>query len=172
MHLGLSESARATTAEESRFRINYPNSLPRVSRIIALDERSLAALSGLETLPWNGARFFRYVRAQTGSATLPTLPVDAELEDSSGKRSSLSSEVAEADVVIMVTSAGTAPEAAEIIGNACLVRGKRATGLVLVGDDDGEALSKTLTAFRPYAAMLVVSTGEDYIREMLTALRA
>ena len=38
MQLGLSESARATTAEEARFRINYPNSRPRKSRVIALDK--------------------------------------------------------------------------------------------------------------------------------------
>ena len=72
----------------------------------------------------------------------------------------------------MVTFAGSAPDAAEIIGNACMVRGKRATGLVLTAGESGETLARTLKAMRPYAAMLVVSSGEDYIGEMLSALRA
>jgi hypothetical protein len=172
MQLGLSESARVTTAEESRFRIAYPNSRPRVSRIIALDRESLSAMAALKDHPWNGARFFRYVQARPGSASLPELPVDATLEDVDGQQASLSEEIADADVVVMVTTAGSAPEAAEIIGNACFVRGKRATGMVLMAGDNGEQLSKTLKAMRPYAAMLVVSTGEDYIGEMLSALRA
>ena len=33
----LSESARMTTAEEARFRIDYPNSKPRAIKVVALD---------------------------------------------------------------------------------------------------------------------------------------
>ena len=33
----LSESARVTTAQEARFRIQYPNSKPRAVKVIALD---------------------------------------------------------------------------------------------------------------------------------------
>ena len=63
-------------------------------------------------------------------------------------------------------------EAAEVIGNACLVRGKRASGLVRMTAGQAVDLSPTLLALRPYAAMLVVSSGDEYIAEMLTALRA
>jgi len=59
-----------------------------------------------------------------------------------------------------------------VIGNACLVRGKRASGLVRVAGDHAGELSRTLLSLRPYAAMLVVAGGDDYIAEMLTALRA
>jgi len=170
MQLVLSESARVTTAEESRFRIADPNSRPRVSCIIALDGESLAALKALKDHPWNGARFFRYVEVRPTS--LPNVHIDAVIEDIEGDRKSLSEEITRADMVVMVTTAGSAPHAAEIIGNACFVRGKRATGLVLVAGESGKGLTKTLTAMRPYAAMLVVSTGEDYIAEMLSALRA
>lgn len=172
MQLGLSESARVTTAEEARFRIGYPNSRPRVSRIIALDRQSMAALAALKDRPWTGARFLRYVQSRPGSASLPSLPVDALLEDVDGRQASLSDEIANADVVVMVTTAGAAPSAAEVVGNTCFVHGKRATGMVLTAGESGEELAKTLKAMRPYAAMLVVSTGEDYVAEMLSALRA
>jgi hypothetical protein len=35
-----------------------------------------------------------------------------------------------------------------------------------------EALSRTLSQLRPWALMLVVASGEEYIEDMLTALRA
>jgi hypothetical protein len=172
MHLGLSECARATTAQESQFRVNYPNSKPRVSRIIALDAQSLSALTALKDYPWNGARFLRYLRARAASENLPILPIDAVLEDLEGNQVSLTSEIADADVVVMVTMAGTEPDAAEIIGNACFVRAKMTTGLVLKSEGNGADLARTLRAMRPFAAMLVVATGEEYVGEMLTALRA
>lgn len=172
MHLSLSESARATTAEESRFRIDYPNSLPRVSCIVALDGGSLEALQAITGHPWNGARFLRYVKSKPGSETLPSLPVDAILEDLAGKGATLSDEIDKADIIVMVTTVGNASDAAEVIGNACLVRGKRASGLVRMTGDHADGLSKTLLSLRPYAAMLVVSSGDEYIAEMLTALRA
>ena len=59
-----------------------------------------------------------------------------------------------------------------MIGNACLVRGKRASGLVRMTGERADMLSQTLLSLRPYAAMLVVSSGDEYIAEMLTALRA
>jgi hypothetical protein len=155
MHLGLSECARATTAQESQFRVNYPNSKPRVSRIIALDAQSLSALTALKDYPWNGARFLRYLRARAASENLPILPIDAVLEDLEGNQVSLTSEIADADVVVMVTMAG-----------------KMTTGLVLKSEGNGADLARTLRAMRPFAAMLVVATGEEYVGEMLTALRA
>jgi hypothetical protein len=170
--MGRSESAIMTSAEQTRFRVDYPNSRPRVSRIIALDDRSLSALMALKDRPWNGARFLRYLRAEAVSEHLPTLAVDALLEDAEGRRTSLREEVAEADVIVMVaTAGGAAREAAEIIGNTCSVLGKLATGLVLKIAED-EDLAVTLRAMRPHAAMLVVSNAEDYIGDMLMALRA
>lgn len=172
MQLNLSESARVTTAEESKYRINYPNSLPRVSRIIALDAGSLDALRAIKDEPWNGARFLRYVKSRPGSDSLPKLPVDGVLEDVGGNSFKLSDEINNADIIVMVTTVGSAPEAAEVIGNACLVRGKRASGLVRMTGDKTANLSQTLLSLRPYAAMLVMSSGDEYIAEMLTALRA
>lgn len=173
MLLGLSESARATTAEEAKFRINYPNSRPRKSRIIALDKSAEGTLERLAAGYAGGeAHFLRYVEAKPASDSLKMLPVDAVLEDLSGKRVSLADEVTEADVVVMLTTAGASAEAAEVIGNACFVRSKMTTGLVVSSADvPALELARTLTAMRPFAAMLVVSNGDEYVGEMLSALR-
>jgi hypothetical protein len=174
MQLGLSESARATTAQEARFRIDYPNSRPRKSRIIALDEAGLEALKKLTSdHQWpQGAHFLRYVEAKGASDSLKMLSVDAVLENFDGVRVNLVDEIADADVIVMVTTAGASAEAAEVIGNACFVRSKMTTGLVLNSHDVSAIdLARTLTAMRPFAAMLVISKGDEYVPEMLSALR-
>ena len=74
MQLNRSESARVTTASEARFRVDYPNSRPRVSRIIALDRESHAALLALKGQPWNGARFLRYVEFEAGQPVAAETP--------------------------------------------------------------------------------------------------
>ncbi len=173
MQLGLSESARTTTAEEARFRINYPNSKPRKSRIIALDRTSHSALDRLAAGYQGGdAHFLRYVEAKFATDTLNMLPVDAVLEEISGRRTTLAEEIADADVIVMLTTAGASAEAAEIIGNACFVRSKMTTGLVVSSKEvPALDLARTLTAMRPFAAMLVISNGDEYVAEMLSALR-
>ncbi|WP_429810463.1 hypothetical protein [Ensifer sp. B1-9] len=172
MQLGMSESARFSTAEEARFRIAYPNSRPRKSRIIALDAASAEALRDLSGRTWNDAHFLRYVEPKTVSDTLHMLPVDAVLEDMDGKRANLVDEISDADVIVMVTTAGVVAEPAEVIGNACFVRHKLATGLVLSSPDvPCEVLARTLATMRPYAGMLVISNGGEYVSEMLSALR-
>jgi len=47
------------------------------------------------------------------------------------------------------------------------------TALVLGSDAiSDEALSKTLSQLRPWALMLVIASAEEYIADMLSALRA
>jgi hypothetical protein len=72
----------------------------------------------------------------------------------------------------MIAAAGGASDAAAVIGNASLLRGIMTTGLIVASGGDRTAVERTVTALRPYAAMLVVSTSEEYIPEMLTALSA
>jgi hypothetical protein len=52
-----SESARATTAAESRYRIDAPNSRARTIKVIALDEPSEGVLRRLSDGRWNKATF-------------------------------------------------------------------------------------------------------------------
>jgi hypothetical protein len=167
-----SESARMTTAEQARFRINYPNSKPRATKIVALDPESAETLTSVTGFPWNGARFLTFVSATTGGEGLEELPVDATLADIDGNDVRLTDELKGADVVVMVTSEGKRADAAAAIGNACFVRGIMTTGLILPRPGHEEDISRTLKRLRPYAHMLVVASGEDYIPEMLTALRA
>jgi len=172
MQPGRSESAIMTSAEQARFRINRPNSRPRSTCVIALDECSAAALAALKDRPWNGARFLRYAGVRKASEHLPSLRIDATLQDEAGNKHSLMKALTGVDIVIMLTATDAAAEAAEIIGNACAARGIAATGLVLVPTAGAEALSRMVAAMRPHTAMLVVSSGEDYVGEMLSALRA
>ena len=171
MQSGRSESAIMTSAEQARFRINRPNSRPRATLVIALDARGAAALAGLKGRSWNGAKFLRYSEARRASQHLPSLRIDATMQDEAGNLLSLMKELAGVDMVIMVTATDAA-EAAEIIGNACAAHGIAATGLVLAPAEGVEALGRIVTVLRPHTAMLVVSSSEDYVAEMLSALRA
>ena len=45
------ESARMTTAEEARYRINYPNSSPRAVKVVALDPPAQGSSKGCATAP-------------------------------------------------------------------------------------------------------------------------
>lgn len=170
---GRSESANMASAEQARFRIDRPNARPRSTRIIALDERSQEALAAIKDRSWNGARFLRYVGPRKASEHLPSVHIDATVLDADGNELSLMKELAGADTVVMVTASDAAAQAAEIIGNACVGRSIAATGLILMPRSGGEeALGRILAVMRPHSAMLVVSSGEDYVAEMLAALRA
>jgi hypothetical protein len=171
MQPGRSESAIMASAGQARFRIDRPNSRPRATRIIALDDRSEASVKALKDRGWSGARFLRYIGARKASAQLPSLAIDATLRDADGNGVSLMKEVSGADTVIIVTATDAAADAVEIIGNACAPRGIAVTGLVLAPGGEG-TLARTLAALRPHTSMLVVSRGEDYVGEMLAALRA
>jgi len=73
----------------------------------------------------------------------------------------------------MVSSAGTNAEAASVIAEACNVRKVMTTALIIGSETKSdEELSKTLASLRPYASMLVIASNDDYIEEMLVALRA
>ena len=95
------------------------------------------------------------------------------LSDIAGRTKDLMQEVGSADLVVMVASAGGNAQAAAIIGEACSAKRIMTTGLI-VGDAGAsdEALSKTLAQLRPWSVMLVIAGAEDYIEDMLVALRA
>ena len=54
----LSESARMASAQEARFRVNYPNSVPRTIKVVALDHASQGLVDEVSRLEWNRASFF------------------------------------------------------------------------------------------------------------------
>jgi hypothetical protein len=81
--------------------------------------------------------------------------------------------VATADLMVMISSAGTSAEAAAVIAEACAVRKVMTTTLIIgSAEKSDDELSKTLASLRPYASMLVIASNDEYIEEMLAALRA
>jgi hypothetical protein len=165
-----SESARATSAAEQRYRIDAPNSQPRAVKVIALDQASERVVKRMAKGPWRRATFFtsRGEDAPSGAWSL-----QAWLGDVAGRALDLLEEIATADLVVMVAAAGGSPPAASVIGEACALNHVMTTALIVGAQGQPDAaLARTLAALRPYASMLVLADGDDYIEAMLEALRA
>ncbi len=168
----LSESARMNTAAEALFRIDAPNSKPRAVTVVALDRRSEAAIKQLSESQWSNATF---LTASSFDSTLrqEAFSVSGWLSDLAGRTKNLVDEVGSADLVVMVATAGEDAKAAVIIGDACLAKRVMITVLILGSEaQSDEALARSLAALRPYAGMLVIASSDDYIADMLVALRA
>jgi hypothetical protein len=169
----LSESARMTTAAEARFRIDAPNSRPRTIKVIALDAACADVVKQLAQARWNKATFLMASAFAAPSRKGEPFSMRGWLSDLTGRTQDLVDEVQTADLVVMVSAAGENAAAASVIGEACRARKVMTTALILHSDaKSDEALAKTLSFLRPYASMLVVANGEDYIESMLVALRA
>ncbi len=166
-----SESARATTAAEGRFRIDAANSQPRAVKVIALDPASEQVVKRIAQGAWSRATFLTSVESAPSGDT--TWSMRAWLADLAGRAKSLVDEIDSADLVVMVAAAGGSPPAASVIGEAASLKNVMTTALIVDAKaQPDEALSRTLACLRPHAAMLVVADGEDYIEAMLSALRA
>lgn len=168
-----SESARMSSAAESRFRVDYPNSKPRVVKVVALDTPSEQVVKRVAQRAWQRATFFTSIKFEGAPRGGDSWSMQAWLGDLAGRAKALVEEVAGADLVVMVSTAGSSAQAAAVIGEACAAR-KVMTMALIIGSEQqsDEALSKTLATLRPYASMLVVANGDEYIEEMLSALRA
>jgi hypothetical protein len=166
-----SESARMSSAAEARYRIDAPNSKPRAIKIIALDGPSEHVVKKLSQTRWNGAAFF--TATAFGSTPRKGESLAGWLSDLAGRTKNLIDEVNAADLVVMIASVGENTPAASLIGEACSLKRVMTTALIVgsAGKSD-EALSKTLAQLRPWALMLVIASAEEYIEDMLTALRA
>jgi len=166
-----SESARAASAAETRFRIDAPNSRPRRIKVIALDRASAQVVKSLAKSQWQGASFLTV--AQDAPRRGESFSMQGWLADLAGGTKNLVDEIGTADQVVMVATAGENAEAASIIGEACSLKQIMTTALVICpAQTSDEALSQTLARLRPWSLMLVVSAAEDYIADMLIALRA
>ena len=158
-----SESARMSSRAEARFRIQDPNSRPRATKVIALDAASEAIVGRLAARApsyWQSATFLT-------AAAFP-----AAARDFSGQPKDLTKEAASADLVVMVASPGGEAHAASTIGEACSAKRVMTTGLVVGANPASEdAVSRTLSQLRPWSLMLVIADPDNYIDDMLTALR-
>ncbi len=167
----LSESARAASATEARFRIDAANSRPRAVKVIALDSASEAVVKRLAQGPWPNASFLTAV-ASVPRAGEP-FSVKGWLSDLAGHTKNLVDEIDTADLVVMVAGGGQNVQAASLIGEACSLKRVMTTALVLGSASVSDAaLSQTLAQLRPWALMLVIASAEEYVADMLSALRA
>ena len=155
-----SESARVTTAAEARFRVQAPNSLPRAIAVVALDAAARAVVERLARADWRHATF------------LTALSTDG-VHELAGRQRILTDDVAAADLVVMVAGPGGHAHAASLIGEACSQRRVMTTGFLVGASSASDAeVAKTLAQIRPWSLMVVIAQRDDYIDDMLTALRA
>jgi hypothetical protein len=170
----LSESARMSTAREAAFRVQYPNSRPRAIKVIALDD--LGAQVVRETARqqvWKNATFFTGLTANWDPKRPWGTPIHASLIDLDANTRNLVEEIGSANLVVMVASASGNAEAAALIAEICSMKRVMITGLLLRTETASEAeIAQSLKELRPHAPMLVISSGDDYVAAMLTALRA
>jgi hypothetical protein len=168
-----SESARASSAAESRYRIDAPNARPRAVKVVALDRPSQALVERLAQERWNQADFLTASMFSAAPQASGRFSLEAWLSDLSGRTRQLLEEIGSADQVVMIACAGEDVPAAAIIGEACSLKRVTTTGLVIGADSaTDQALARTLAQLRPWALMLVVASAEEYVADMLGALRA
>ena len=170
----LSECARMTTAKEAAYRIPYPNSRERAAKIIALDASAAHIVDEISRKQWHGAKFFTSLSFSTDSRPGGTDEgIKAWLSDLKGRAMDLVDEIAGADFVVAITSAGEDARSVTMIGDACRANNKTLVGLIIPQDDTSQDdVNVSLEHLRPHTRMLVVANGIDYIETMLTALRA
>jgi hypothetical protein len=144
----LSESARMNSATEAQFRVPAASE-SRAIAIVAMDAASEPVVARLANRSWNQATFL--------NASAPNL-LDR---------------IASADLVVMVATPGTEVPAAPAIGAACSAKRVMTTALVTDAESaSDDALSKTLAQLRPWSLMVVIANADQYIEDVLSALRA
>ena len=157
----MSESGRLSSAAEARFRVQAPNSTPRVIKVIALDAAGEAVVRRLAGGMWEHAIF------------LVAASPDGSLSDLAGQLRNVTEEIDSADLVVLVAGPGGHAAAAARIGQACSRVQVMTTGFIVgVTSARDSALSKTLAQVRPWSLMVVMAGSDEYIDEMLRALRA
>ncbi len=149
--------ARAATAKEAAFRIDYPLAPARATRVIGFDPRAAEVVRSVACHTWGQAQFY--------SATRP----GHQLVTTAGRPQPLADVLEGVDSLVMVAATGEEAGAVATIGAACQVRGIMTAGLVLT---PGRLTSDALMALRPYARILMVPADEDDLLELLRAIRA
>ncbi len=155
----LSECARATSAYESRFRIDRPIVPARAARVVALDERAVAVARRVAGRQWAHARFYA---CEGGD------PLDPVLRRLDGVPAPLRQVLTGTDVVVVLATEDSGEAYAAAIGRTCWERGITTAGLVLGIDYEAQ---DAVAALRPYARVLLPSADESDVLELLTALR-
>ena len=158
-----------SSAAELRFRVQAPNSKERVTAIIALDAPSEAFLRRLSDDRWNHATFLKTI---AGDSAADPGADDGWLTTLDERRTRVREEVDAADQVILVAAAGGHAAEAAVIGRACSLKRVTTTALIVgAAEASDAAVSKTLAQLRPWSLMVVIANSDDYVTDMMTALR-
>lgn len=160
----LNSCAHAATAAEARYRIDAPRQADRSSRVVGLDAGAAAIVQQLSEQTWRATRFLIYDPASNGTDL-----ADITLVGTNGVAVPLSTELADADFVMMIATADDGAAAAAAIGNACTLRGIMTAGLIFGEDGNVRA---AVSALRPHARVLLVSRDELDATEVLSAVGA
>jgi hypothetical protein len=161
----LNSCAYAATAAEARFRIDAKPQQPRSTSVVALDPAAADLVGDLAGRPWLGARFLTVDSVVDGPQEL----ADLELTRYGGERVRLSGELVGVDFVLMVATASDGAAAATAIGNACTLRGITTAGVIL---GDGTGAGAAVSALRPHARVLLVTTDRRDVAELMSAVGA
>jgi hypothetical protein len=160
-----SESARAASASEARYRINAPIAPARNARVIALDPRAAAVARSIADGPWAAAGFYT---CDVTPAVGGRPEGGVALRGLDGTTTAFADVLTETDVVVVLATDDSGHAQAAAIGKGCGERGIMTAGLVL---GDGFEAEDAVAALRPYARVLLLSADESDVFELLTALR-
>jgi hypothetical protein len=161
----LNSCAAAATAREARFRIDAGPQPARATRVVALDRGAEELVRPYVDEPWGGAQFLSYAGGEQPGDLFDDVP----LRTADGGRTTLSDALDDADFAMMVATSGDGAAAASAIGTACTLRGIMTAGLI-VGESASAAAA--VTALRPHARVLLVSTDGADVAEVLSAVGA
>lgn len=162
-----SESARAASASESRYRITVPIAPARAARVIALDPRAAAITRRVADGPWANARFYT-CEVGRGAGRSDEPEGEVLLQGLDGASAALADVLMGTDVVVVIATDDSGRTQAAAIGRGCSARAITTAGVVL---GDGFAAEEAVAALRPHARVLLLSADESDVFELLTALR-
>lgn len=155
---------------EAQFRVDYPNSKTRSSRIFALDKKAAQVLQQISEAPWNGAHFLTVLPAKDGKDA--TDAAYLRLSHPDGSPADVFEELRHADVVILISCDTRATGTAEAIAKVAFANKTMIAGLALAEGKSEGVTNEVVASLRPYASVLVVAQDNDFVPAMLTALRA
>lgn len=162
----LSDSQRATSRSESRYRIDYPLVPTRGARVIALDKGAEEIVRKTASHQWQSAHFFTLDTSASSESYIDG-SVEVTLRSLEGDSIPLNQELDSVDVVVMVATQDSGAAAATTIAAACTVRGIMTAGIIASTNADS-----TVAALRPHARILIISADKSDLEYLLTAIRA
>lgn len=160
-----SESARAASAQEARYRITVPIAPARAGRVIALDDRAETVARRVADGPWAGASFYTCKGTREAGANGGG---DLVLRRFDGAPVPLTEALTGTDVVVVIATDDSGQTLAAAIGEGCSERAITTAGVVL---GEGFEAQEAVAALRPHARVLLLSADESDVFELLTALR-